>query len=267
MKAIFMLMMVLASPAFGQTATTTATSTPPYAAVQKPPLTYEISPELADLRQKQEVPHEQEVESVYELISRSHDPFSPDYAKAALAYERERRDGEEAARASGRAPRPTNAQREAMALETERKFQEARKKQLARKKALAEKAKRAQEEANARWAKEAKEAQAEWDAKWGEKTKPTRKKAPARKSKTTAKTNVCNEIYRIWKQAEGLYQHLERSGSPVLSAEPAHTWGQLSKAISKCTRHYNTLITIPPFSNAESSDSYLIHRIVIAFHF
>lgn len=31
MKAIFMLMMVLASPAFGQTATTTATSTPPYA--------------------------------------------------------------------------------------------------------------------------------------------------------------------------------------------------------------------------------------------
>ena len=171
---------------------------------------------------------------MYELISRSHDPF---------------------------------AQREAMALETERKFQEARKKQLARKKALAEKAKRAQEEANARWAKEAKEAQAEWDAKWGEKTKPTRKKAPARKSKTTAKTNVCNEIYRIWKQAEGLYQHLERSGSPVLSAEPAHTWGQLSKAISKCPRHYNTLITIPPFSNAESSDSYLIHRIVIAFHF
>ncbi len=130
------------------------------------------------------------------------------------------------------------------------------------------KAKRAQEEANARWAKEAKEAQAEWDAKWGEKTKPTRKKAPARKSKTTAKTNVCNEIYRIWKQAEGLYQHLERSGSPVLSAEPAHTWGD------RCRRRYQSvrdtiilLITIPPFSNAENSDSYLIHRIVIAFHF
>ena len=53
--------------------------------VQKPPLTYEsvTRPELAELR------------------NQSHAPLSPEYTKAARAYERERRDGEEAERAAG----------------------------------------------------------------------------------------------------------------------------------------------------------------------